>query len=278
MMFFRIGSVVCLCVSLAFLFAAPTFAFAFQFKYSDYYQRFYDVKKQRLEHLFASEPTNDPDKIIAISGLFLDLNYVEHRLIGSSDVPEQLVIDFGALDCFTYLDYVEALRKSSDYEEDFIENLIVTRYVDGEVSYLSRKHFFSDWVHADTNGDSNAHDVTALVSDYHETVFKDLNRKADGSSFIPDLPTKQRYIDYIPSEHIDATLVERLQNGDYIGIYSEIDGLDVTHVGIFLHGEDGPVYRNASSVSSNMRVVDSPFLEYMQNTPGIVVYRAHFPF
>jgi hypothetical protein len=33
------------------------------------------------------------------------------------------------------------------------------------------------------------------------------------------------------------------------------------------------VLRNASSLSSNMQVVDSPFLEYVQNKPGILVYR-----
>nr|WP_242397397.1 N-acetylmuramoyl-L-alanine amidase-like domain-containing protein [Aeromonas salmonicida] len=39
-------------------------------------------------------------------------------------------------------------------------------------------------------------------------------------------------------------------------------------------GENGPVLRNASSVSTNMKVVDSPFIDYVKNKPGILVYRA----
>ncbi|TMX08288.1 DUF1460 domain-containing protein, partial [Aeromonas salmonicida subsp. achromogenes] len=37
---------------------------------------------------------------------------------------------------------------------------------------------------------------------------------------------------------------------------------------------NGPVLRNASSVSTNMKVVDSPFIDYVKNKPGILVYRA----
>ena len=33
----------------------------------------------------------------------------------------------------------------------------------------------------------------------------------------------------------------------------------------------GPVLRNASSRKANMRVVDSPFMDYVMATPGIVV-------
>ena len=66
----------------------------------------------------------------------------------------------------------------------------------------------------------------------------------------------------------------QLRTGDYIGIYTHLAGLDVTHTGIFIMTENGPMLRNASSRKENMKVMDSPFMDYVINTPGIVVLRA----
>jgi Protein of unknown function (DUF1460). len=69
-------------------------------------------------------------------------------------------------------------------------------------------------------------------------------------------------------------VLAQLRTGDYIGIYTNLDGLDVTHTGIFVMTDSGPVLRNASSRKANMRVVDSPFMDYVMATPGIVVLRS----
>lgn len=60
----------------------------------------------------------------------------------------------------------------------------------------------------------------------------------------------------------------------YVGVFSRLEGLDVSHVGIVvLH--DGQVwFRNASSLAVNRKVIDSTFPEYMRTKPGIVVLRA----
>ncbi|WP_348537582.1 N-acetylmuramoyl-L-alanine amidase-like domain-containing protein [Nocardia cyriacigeorgica] len=34
-----------------------------------------------------------------------------------------------------------------------------------------------------------------------------------------------------------------------------------------------PVFRNASSLSADSKVVDAPFLDYVRSTPGILVLR-----
>jgi len=38
--------------------------------------------------------------------------------------------------------------------------------------------------------------------------------------------------------------------------------------------DKGPVLRNASAREANHKVVDSPFMDYVKKTPGIVVLRA----
>ncbi|WP_277589335.1 DUF1460 domain-containing protein [Pseudomonas chlororaphis] len=218
-----------------------------------------------------SNPVDAYQAINMISGAFLGTPYRANMLDGSESTPEKLVIDFRGLDCFTYLDYVEALRKSNSQSE-FVSNVIRGRYVDSNVDFLSRKHFFTDWGHG---GDYKlADDITSQISSNAENIEKKLNEKTDGTFYLPGLPVIKRNITYIPSGLIDEEVIGRLRSGDLIGIYTNLAGLDVTHVGFFISTERGHVLRHASSQKENERVVDSPFMEYVAKTPGIVVLRA----
>lgn len=250
--------------------SSPSVSLTPPVKMFDTYATFYQKAQSKLEHIFQLDPSENSERIRLFSSLFKDVPYVRNRLIGSSTTEEQLVIDFGALDCFTYLDYVEALRKSNDLNE-FRQKLIETRYVKNDVSYLTRRHFFSDWVSEDA---PNAQDVTGTLTDETQLVSKTLNQAKDGKVYITGLHPKERDITYIPADKINDNVISNLQDGDYIGIYTPIEGLDVTHTGLFINTPDGPMLRNASSKSIYMKVVDSPFIEYVKDTPGIVVYRA----
>jgi hypothetical protein len=207
--------------------------------------------------------------IDVLSGEFIGTPYKGDVLVGSATVPEQLVVDFSGLDCFTYLDYVEAVRRTSG-TENFVSSLISTRYVDGRIGFTTRRHFFTDW--ADRTS-VLADDITATLSDRAIAVDKQLNLRADGGAYLPGLPVRARTMVYIPSAYVDEPVVAQLRTGDFIGIYAKADGLDVTHVGFFIRTSAGPMYRNASSKKANMKVVDTPFLDYVKNTPGIVVLR-----
>lgn len=205
-----------------------------------------------------------------ISREFLHTPYAPNKLQGSATQAEKLVVDFRGLDCFTYLDYVEALRQSHD-EAGFINNLVQIRYVNGDINFLNRRHFFSDWAQA---GQPLADDVTALLGADAVTVAKHLNQKADGGHYLSGLPVAERDITYIPSARIDQHVLSHLRTGDYIGIYTPLSGLDVTHTGLFIRTARGPVLRNASSKQNQRVVIDSPFMEYVRDVPGIVVLRA----
>ncbi|ETS29690.1 hypothetical protein BB987_02115 [Photorhabdus temperata] len=213
---------------------------------------------------------NPGEMIKNISYQFINTPYVANKLVGSPTEPEKLVIDFSGLDCFTFLDYVESLRKSND-QQDFIKNLIQTRYIDEKISFLQRKHFFTDW---STREKLNAKDVTNEISSSYIKITKSLNRKADGGEYIPGLGVISRDIQYIPGNKVNDSVIKHLKTGDYIGTYTHIAGLDVTHTGIFIMTDNGPMFRNASSLAANKKVVDSPFLDYVKNKPGIIVLRS----
>ncbi|WP_145520721.1 DUF1460 domain-containing protein [Yersinia mollaretii] len=216
------------------------------------------------------DATHQSEIINRVSAEFLGTPYKADVLIGSPTEPEKLVVNFDALDCFTYLDYVNALRQSGS-ESDFLKKLISTRYINNNISYTHRKHFFTDWSHRQP---LNAQDVTAQISSHTVVVTKYLNQREDGGEFIPTLGIVKRDISYIPAEFVNDEAISHLKTGDYIGIYTKIKGLDVTHTGIFIMTPNGAVLRNASSMKKNMKVVDSPFVSYVKNTPGIIVLRA----
>lgn len=208
------------------------------------------------------------EKIAFISEQFLGTAYQYDTLHGNPDEKEQMVINLTAMDCFTYLDYVEALRLSPSVS-DFAEKLKNVRYFDGEVNFAKRRHFFTDWVADDR---TSVQDITSDLPGA-VTVEKIINRRTDTESWIKHIPHTMRMVTYIPGFKIDQNLAKLLKNGDYIGIYSDKAGLDVSHTGIFIRDKKGAaLFRNASS--KDMKVTDYPFVKYASESKGIVVFRA----
>lgn len=205
-----------------------------------------------------------------VSRQFLGTPYGADTLVGSATVPEQLVVELQRVDCFTYADYVEALKRAQTRDQ-FIDGLADVRYRDGVVSFANRRHFFTDWA---ASAPAVATDITTAVSPAAIRTTKHLNRSDSGELYLPGLPVVERDIAYIPSGDVDAEALGRLRTGDYVGAYARDGGLDVTHVGIVVDTPDGPVFRNASSLGGQARVVDTPLLDYVATVPGIVVLRA----
>lgn len=208
-------------------------------------------------------------KIEFLSEKFLGTPYAGNTLGGARGETEQLTVDLSGVDCFTYIDYVESLRLSGSFGE-FKEKLAQTRYKDGAVRWENRKHFFSDWV---SGNDKNARDVTREVGgNITATVTKELNRKTDGSPWLPGLATVKRDVSYISSQKLSPQLLREIKTGDYLGVYSDKNGLDVSHTGIAVR-KNGVVYlRHASTVHE--KVLDEELAAYMKNKPGLLVYRA----
>jgi len=91
--------------------------------------------------------------------------------------------------------------------------------------------------------------------------------------FLEGIPVRNRALEYIPSVMMDQDVLDELHNGDYAGIYTDVDGLDVSHVGIVIR-EKGAVYlRHASSAAGSRRVIDQLFRDYIKEKPGAVILR-----
>jgi hypothetical protein len=221
--------------------------------------------------LHESSKINDAGlRIDYLSKQFLGTPYQESTLVGDINTPEVFVINLEGVDCFTLLDYIESMRRSFSLDE-FKENLKKVRYRGGEISFKNRNHFFTDWCEFNSNF---IYDVTMQIGGKKvRSIMKLLNQRENGSYYLPGIQLKDRLITYLPVDMIDDTILSELRTGDYIGIYSEEQGLDVSHVGIFIKRENDIFLRHASSLTEYRKVVDQDFRDYMADKPGILVFR-----
>ena len=209
-------------------------------------------------------------RIAFLSGFFLGLRYRESTLIGDIDTAEVFVINLSEVDCFTFVDYIEAMRLSDSFE-DFIENLRRVRYRDSIVDYVNRKHFFTDWAEYEP---VFVDDVTTQIGGGRDkSTVKMMNLKEDGTLYLPGIKPYHRSVNYIPSENIDDAVLQALTSGDYAGIYSSKQGLDVSHVGIIVKDEDSIVLRHASSDRRYRKVIDQDLKEYIEGKAGLIILR-----
>ena len=207
-------------------------------------------------------------RVECLSNNFLGTPYRADTLGGGPGQDEHLTIEFEAVDCFTLLDYIEALRRI-EMPGEFRAALINVRYRDGIVTWSSRKHFFTDWAL-----DPEILDVTAEIAPYAvQSVEKELNRHADGTPVLPGIPLRHRRIFYHSADPLNPEVLDRLQPGDYIGIYSEEAWLDVSHVGLLVIKNGKAYLRHASSRPETLYVIDSPLIDYLRGKPGIIVLR-----
>ena len=210
------------------------------------------------------------ERVQFLSGQFLGTGYAESTLIGDPNTREILVINLQGVDCLTFIEYMEAMRLSLSFPE-FIANLKRVRYKSGAVDYDARNHFFTDW--KEFNADF-IEDVTERVAGKRTVcIDKKLNQKEDGNSFLQGIQPVMREIIYIPPKDIDQEVIGNLRAGDYVGIFSDLQGLDVSHTGIIVRQNDILYFRHASSQPQYRQVTDQDFREYIMRTPGIVVFR-----
>src|SRR4030066_381236 len=152
----------------------------------------------------ASEIRDTGKRIDFLSKQFLDLDYVESTLIGDINIPEVFMINLKGVDCFTFIDYIEAMRLSGSFPE-FKVNLRKVRYKSGIVAFENRNHFFTDW--REFNSDFIDDITEEIGAEKTIKIQKTLNQKKDGTYYIPGVRPVLREIKYIPSDKTDESVM-----------------------------------------------------------------------
>lgn len=232
------------------------------------------------------EPKRREQLIIHIARKLRGVPYVAKTL--ENDHEERLVINLRELDCTTYVENVLAIylcaSKGSTSIGEYIDNLRRIRYVDGDVSYATRQHYFTEWIEQNTKKGfveerqspnppfSARQHVNINYMSTHVEAYPMLKNNKDLVKPIADMEKRlsgNTYM-YIPKTSISNTNTFRsaIHDGDIIAITTKKQGLDTSHIGIAVWHNDGLHMLNASQIRK--KVVEEPMTlyQYMQKHPS----------
>lgn len=217
---------------------------------------------------------------------FIGVPYVGGTLDRAEE--EKLVINTSELDCTTFVEIVTALTRcmsgngKRDFS-DFCRQLQHVRYINGEIAYEKRQHYFTVWISDNaeegivTDIQNNppftkVQHVSVNWMTTHQQSYKMLKNNAkrlQGIKALEEQISGKSYR-YIPKEQIvDSRLFRNtIHNGDILVMITNKKGLDTTHIGIASWHQDGLHMLNASSI--HKKVIDEPMLlrTYMMKHPS----------
>ena len=224
---------------------------------------------------------SDADKVMFFARNMIGIPYRG----GTLDVNENesLVVRTDSVDCTTYVETILAMYLASKAEDDeysdFKEALTRIRYRDGVIKgYSSRLHYFSDWV-ANNEKKGILYEVTSRSNhsqrhfsiNYmtkHSGLYRRL--KEDSLSVNEMLCVEEKWknydMSYIPKEllkehHNNIDIC----NGDILALTTNIDGLDVLHLG-FAVWVDGNIHLlHASSLYGRVVLDPMSLYEYLKD-------------
>ena len=218
--------------------------------------------------------------------------YVAHTLEGDK---EMLTINIDELDCTTFVETLYALTRTTlngRYSwRDYAHHLEDLRYRRGEMGdYSSRLHYISDWI-IDNSNRGNLIDVTSDIKCVRYKI-KNINYMSTHRDSYPSLADDAIYekiknfeigyrnhrFPYIKKESLNSKDVKAVvRRGDFVGLVTRIDGLDISHLGIVeLDAEGNIVLLDASSIGKKVMLEEVDLKKQLlksSKTEGVRFFR-----
>lgn len=247
----------------------------------------------RLEQVASGLPQPVGETMASSGKAFLQTPYVEKTL--ETGDQELLVVNLRGLDCTTFVENALAItRMVHSGEEDwesYLGQLQHIRYRDGErAGYPSRLHYFTEWIR---NNEQKGllKDVTEEIGGVR--IEKQINFMGTHPGSYPALAADDNldrvrateamlsagsyYI--LPREEVPRKEA-LIREGDIIALATDIPGLDVTHTGIAIRGQDGRIHLLHASTRGAVVISEDPLAEYLRGikgNSGIIVARPQPP-
>lgn len=254
-----------------------------------YQQEDKEILEQVLEMF--SEEANSPTPVLMIKTgtYFLGTPYVANTL---EIDPEQLVVNLREMDCTTFAENCLAISKTIQSGkhsfEQFTKELKKIRYRNGKIDgYPSRLHYFSDWIF----DNQQKRLVNAISKEIAATPYdKEINFMSTHPESYPMLKDSSQLVEIIAKQekninsrnlfHIPENQISEVENqlmdGDIVGITTNIDGLDISHVGILVRKAGRIHLMHASSLAEEVIVSERTLEDYLlgsKSANGIMVSR-----
>jgi len=219
--------------------------------------------------------------------------YVAHTL--ERTAQEELFTSRSELDCTTFVESAMAMSLASKEdgtfsEDDFARQLEKVRYRGGVLDgYTSRLHYVADWINDNINK-GIIEDITAVHSQdkdilqlsfmsTHPDSYKHLKNNPDNIARMAAIEKKLsgQEIHWIPKQKLPNEGLPWIKDGDIVMLTTNINGLDVSHMGIAIYQNGKLHLLHASSVEKKV-VIDKRTLRNQlaesKRVTGIRVVRA----
>ena len=251
----------------------------------------------RLNELLAqgyAQTTRNPNELVYFyAQQLLGTPYVAHTLEGDS---ERLTINIHELDCTTFVETLYALARTTMQERyswrDYARNLENLRYRDGAMTdYSSRLHYISEWI-MNNHSRGNLMEVTADLPhvqyqvksiDFMTTHASNYHSLKNDSAMVARIAHFERgyrnhRMPVLKKSWLGAKDVRAaIRTGDFVGLVTRIEGLDISHLGILVKDEKGDIYLLDASISGGQVMLEPmPLvrqLEGYKNNTGVRVFR-----
>lgn len=223
------------------------------------------------------------DTIIKIANLHLNKPYVFYSL--DKNKVEQLVVNYDAFDCTTFVESVIAQAINKDSVDQEIRKM---RYRNGFINgYTSRIHYFTEWIkeNAKRGFISNITDGLECakpydVSVYYMSQFRKKYPLIANDSILEEIKKMENYVSEMKLNYIPKTQLNEcdsvIRNGDIIAITTNKKGLDLSHLGFaFWKGKKLHMI-HASSDYKKVVITENTLQKYLMRNKaqtGIVVLR-----
>ena len=221
----------------------------------------------------------------------LGVPYVAGTLDGNEE--EQLVVLVDSLDWTTFVETVLAFciadkRGERDFE-GFKKALTDIRYRDGILDgYTSRLHYFSDWIRnnekmgfvKECTSETACSQPKELWLDFMTTHVDSYLPMKKNPELVKIMASHEKnwqgiVVSYIPKEKLNLPPEElKIKDGDVLALVTNINGLDVVHVGFAFWKNNQLHLLHASS--SAKKVIEDPKTQYesSKNTKAHIGVRA----
>jgi len=250
------------------------------------------IAEEKL-NLFSAKSDLPISELITGIGLsFLNTPYVVASL--ENGLEEKMVINLRELDCTTFAENCLALARTvkagkTDFES-YVSELVRIRYRDGiRDQYPSRLHYFVEWISNNQkkgliDGTPNQNGTKSnKVINYMSTHPSDYPVLKEHPELIPAIAEQEKALTksgfmFFPKNDI-PNLYQHLQHGDIIALTSNIDGVDVNHVGIILKKDTEFYLLHAPLSGKRVLVSEGPITDFIKpnsKNNGIMIARPIF--
>ena len=244
--------------------------------------------------LKANQQKSVPELMIIVAKQMLGTEYVAGTL---EKVPEQLVVSLTQTDCILFVESCLAMalnaKKGIFHPDSLCATIQSLRYRNGKVDgYASRIHYTSEWIRQGEargifreitdvlSGDNLSGQRFSYMSEHSDAYRQLKGNPAEVARIAQMEASLNQHTDYfvIPKEAV-SKMEHLLKDGDILGFNSTVKGLDIAHVALVYHKENGQVgFIHASQVDGKVVIDEKSIADYVnarKSNNGIRIVRVN---